>query len=640
MISKIEGGILKRVQGVILFLVLLFVILGCDMKNSTTTTTTTTTTSATQAGTTTTTQAGTTTTQAGTTTTTQDGTTTTTTQGITTTSAVTTQQPGPIEGSLLDETAHLFARAYHWYTIHVDQDGLLKAYTLGMLDTYGAMYDANYNLLFEDDESGWESNFMFDVYLRVGTYHILVMGYDEMVYGDYRIVVEPTPKASLLINTQTTLIAAEEDRYEFTLTQPGFVVAYTMGFVDTFGEFRESDEFKVATSDDDGTNDNIRFEAYLLPGDYAVVVRGYDATEVGDYRMIVYFIPKSPESHDLSTAAFLPAGGEQNHSFTVDQTGYLTVYTVGDVDTYGKLLDSSGDTVVEDDDGGFDGNFWIDEFLEPGVYTVVVTGYDPSETGDYRINFNFVAERFVPHLLTGEGSFAESFELWYEVTVAQSGYLYVYTESRMDTYGYLYDSNMNLLAEADDSGGYLDFLLMRHVEPGTYKILVTGSDPSPFRSFRIFADFEAGPSQTPYYFSAYAVMTSGVGGSYQVILTEPGYLMAFTASSIDTYGTLFDAAKAVVAEDDDSYGDYNFFLYAYVEAGTYEIVIEEYDEDSNGDFLLIVNFFPFEEYSGFPAHFADCVNPNRTGRLFWRPVFLVYRIRLEHRFNIVHGKQD
>lgn len=603
---------MKRVQSVLMLLVLLFVILGCDMFNPTTATTTTTTTAqtattttTTQAGTTSTTQAvTTTTTQAGTTTTTQAGTTTTTqavttttTQGVTTTAAVTTNQPGPIEGSLLDETAHLFAGAYHWYTIEVDEDGLLKAYTLGMIDTYGAMYDADFNLLFEDDESGFESNFLFDVFLKSGTYHIVVMGYDETVYGDYRLVVEVTAEADapLLINTAATLASAAEDRYEFTITQPGLLVAYTMGFVDTFGELWESDDFQVATSDDDGTNANIRFEAYLMPGDYAVVIRGYEATEVGEYRMVVYFIPENPADHELSVAATLAAGGEQNHSITLDQAGYLTVYTVGDVDTYGKLLDDSGNTVVEDDDGGFGGNFWIDVLLPPGEYTVVVTGYDPSETGDYRINFDFVAERFTPHLLMAEGSVVAGGELWYEVTVAQTGYLFVYSESQMDTYGYLYDSNMNLLAEADDAGGNLDFLLLRRVEPGTYKILVTGNDPETVGDFRIFADFEAIGSQRPYYFSAYGVMTAGVGGTYQVILTEPGYLMAFTVSSIDTYGTMYDGLESLVTEDDDSYGDYNCFLYAYVEAGSYEIVIEGYDEETFGDYLLIINFFPYEE---------------------------------------------
>ena len=73
------------------------------------------------------------------------------------------------------------------------------------------------------------------------------------------------------------------------------------------------------------------------------------------------------------------------------ERGTLTVYTTGALDTVGRLKTGDGSTIDFNDDGGQGQNFRIEAELAPGTYYVKVTGYDPTETGSYRLHVEFVA---------------------------------------------------------------------------------------------------------------------------------------------------------------------------------------------------------------------------------------------------------
>ena len=109
-----------------------------------------------------------------------------------------------------------------------------------------------------------------------------------------------------------------------------------------------------------------------------------------------------PRNHDFDNAWDLPLDGSYSESidpardndyFKLDLSGQsgptdVRIYTTGDTDTYGKLYKDDKETVLlvnDDIDFPDNTNFQLVSSLEPGIYYVVVRGYDDT-TGDYTIH--------------------------------------------------------------------------------------------------------------------------------------------------------------------------------------------------------------------------------------------------------------
>jgi hypothetical protein len=91
---------------------------------------------------------------------------------------------------------------------------------------------------------------------------------------------------------------------------------------------------------------------------------------------------------ELSIGNWVPghlyAGQEYWFSVRSTGTGFLTVETTGNVDTYLEAYDASRQLIDEDDDGGINGNARLDMFVEPGeTYIFKLRGYGEDVTGPY-----------------------------------------------------------------------------------------------------------------------------------------------------------------------------------------------------------------------------------------------------------------
>lgn len=91
-------------------------------------------------------------------------------------------------------------------------------------------------------------------------------------------------------------------------------------------------------------------------------------------------------SSSSSTPGRLETGGDIDYfSFSLSQSGSVTIQTSSSIDTYGILYNSSGNTIEEDDDDGPDNNFQISRSLNSGTYYVKVRGYSSDITGSYTL---------------------------------------------------------------------------------------------------------------------------------------------------------------------------------------------------------------------------------------------------------------
>ena len=101
-----------------------------------------------------------------------------------------------------------------------------------------------------------------------------------------------------------------------------------------------------------------------------------------------------PGSHTLPLNGSLEGsidalGEEDEYQITVTGSGTLTVYSTGNMDLYGRLLDDPGNELASNDDGGEVNNFRISRLVSAGTYYVRVRHYDNSGTGNYGITSEF-----------------------------------------------------------------------------------------------------------------------------------------------------------------------------------------------------------------------------------------------------------
>ena len=77
-----------------------------------------------------------------------------------------------------------------------------------------------------------------------------------------------------------------------------------------------------------------------------------------------------------------PAADEDYFSFSVSSTADYWIYTLGDLDTEGELLDSNGMSIDINDRGGVlpnPDNFFLWQRLQSGTYYIKVTGYGSTD---------------------------------------------------------------------------------------------------------------------------------------------------------------------------------------------------------------------------------------------------------------------
>ena len=81
--------------------------------------------------------------------------------------------------------------------------------------------------------------------------------------------------------------------------------------------------------------------------------------------------------------------------FELHESSIVEIYTTGNTDTLGYLVNSQGDIILEDDDSGGNSNFKITKKLDIGTYYIKVREYS-SATGDY-----------ILHVVTKDGQFLD-----------------------------------------------------------------------------------------------------------------------------------------------------------------------------------------------------------------------------------------
>ena len=190
-------------------------------------------------------------------------------------------------------------------------------------------------------------------------------------------------------------------------TEPTTVRLYSSGDIDGIGRLYDSDETLLQSSSYHHDYD-FQIVDTLPSGVYYVSVETYSYySSVGDYTLHAEEVPSDDHANTTDGATAITLGSsvtggidpEFDKDFFVldlsDAEGQtnVSIYTTGDLDTYGQLYDSNEERIAysRDSDFGDDDNFHLRANLASGIYYVEVRSSSRS-TGDYVLRAETVPE--------------------------------------------------------------------------------------------------------------------------------------------------------------------------------------------------------------------------------------------------------
>jgi hypothetical protein len=404
-----------------------------------------------------------------------------------------------VSGNIREENSY-------WYTIRATQSDRLVVETSGNTDTFLRAYNASYDLIGEDDDSGAGLNARLELFVQQGlTYNIVVSGLNSGPY-QIRASYSTIQATELRLDTDVSADMREGENYwyRFRATQNGNLIVETNGVLDTYLEVYDESYNLLDSDDDSGNGLNARLNINAVAGQsYLIKERAFNNEISGPYRIWASFrgfappIARGTQIIELrigtSVSGYLGGGDEYVYSVRSSQAGFVTVETTGNIDTYLEVYDTSYNLFSQNDDGGEGNNARIEIIASAGAtYLFKLKGKNSRISGPYLISASIAPPTPTELRLNTmvSGNLREGDVYWYSIRATESGYITVGTTGSTDTYLEAFDSSYRLLGQDDDSGNGNNARLRIQVQEGqTYIFRLRGYSTSTIGPYSIRASF-------------------------------------------------------------------------------------------------------------------------------------------------------
>ena len=553
-----------------------------------------------------------------------------------------------------------------YFRVNVTEPGTLTVYTTGNLNAVGELQAGDGSILATDDNSGADTNFKIEYSVNPGTYYVNVAGtvsstgayivHARFVAGpappvdDHgnarRDATEIVPGSSLSGEIETV---GDADYFRVNVTELGKLTVYTTGGLNSVGELQAGDGSILATDDNSGADTNFKIEYFVDPGTYYVNVTGYETVDAngvrftftGAYVLRTAFVAGPPppvddhgnarhDATEIALGSSLPgvigvSGDVDYFRVNVTEPGTLTVYTTGNLDTYGALL--SDDSGRSDNDSGDEENFSLSwDVVHTGTHFVSVRANRPRETGSYVVWTRFVAFPPDQHGNTRAdatplplgGSVAGEFweeedEDFFRLDVSRPGRLEVMVSCRQGCsnrpVGEVQAADGVHLGNLSACSGFGCSSITLQVAAGTYYVRTGTDDLDERQLYAVTANFMGSlPPSTDDHGDTRADATllplpGSVPGEigvtrdvdyFRLNVTEPGTLTVYTTGGVDTVGELQSADGTRMAFDSGGRGErLNFKFVRSVDPGTYFVKVSSGGHrDPRGSYFVVADFGP------------------------------------------------
>ncbi|MCD8053492.1 MAG: leucine-rich repeat protein [Lachnospiraceae bacterium] len=364
------------------------------------------------------------------------------------------------------------AGTYVYFKIIPEETGTYYIYSGGNMDTYGYLYDADGNCLFQDDDSaGNGNNFAITYRLTEGnTYYLGVRFYSNSITGTFSLYMERTSGLSLSYDSNVALEVGDEGTLSVTATNDYEDTDFTYSW------------YKY--------NENT-YTYDLIDGETGNTLT---VTEKGTYKCIV------DDNSMTATAWFyvtvnsgLSASADQYY-YTVSQGDTVSLAVTADTEK-GELsykwyrYDGDGYTLLENTDSTL--TITPDQSAE--YYCVVSDTYNTATVWFtvYVAGTTATSKEDAVKLTAGTpalatiSSYGDS--MYFIITPDATDTYVFYSSCGYYVYGYLYDENGNELASgyANNNGNFRFTYELTASE--TYYLAVTSGSGAPI-SFQVYMD--------------------------------------------------------------------------------------------------------------------------------------------------------
>ena len=302
-----------------------------------------------------------------------------------------------------------------------------------------------------------------------------------------------------------------------------------------------------------------------------------------------------------------PADDEDYFSFSVSRTADYWIYTLGDLDTVGELLDSNGMSVESNDYGAVPpdpDNFFLWHRLESGTYYIKVTGFGPTDE-PYILRVREIPEttsRSNATTLNLNGSASgtidpEDDQDYFKLELSQAKEVAIRASGFPDTVGELQRSNGTVIASNDDGylpGGRTNFLIRENLNAGVYYVRVSSFAYSSDGPYTVFATAITEPGSA--IADAQPLTLGGAAGGiidpagdedyFSLTLEETTYVIIGGVSEVINISGALTDENDLQAPVDSVHFDDIFTFQGRLEAGTYHLKVTGKDGTETGRYTV------------------------------------------------------
>lgn len=341
--------------------------------------------------------------------------------------------------------------------------------------------------------------------------------------------------------------------------------------------------------------------SYTLSANSGSLVREYKITLTQGSLTAVYTILQAGvliddyANNTANATVIAPNGslaGTINYARDVDYfrvnvtgNGALTMQTTGTTDTYGFLLNSSGQTLTQDDDSGADSNFRISYPVTAGTYYIAIQNYVDNLTGAYTITTNFsstitLAITPATRAVSGSGGTFD-FSVNSNSTWSWSSNAAWVTTSELTNQNGPQSFTYNVLPQTAATSRSAVITLTSGAVTSTHTINQGTAVADDHGNSLATATLIQPQSTTPGIIEA-----QGDEDYFRIVVPGNATLSVRTTGNLDTEGFLMDSAGTELAVDDDDV-DSNFLITWPVTAGTYYVKVRPYVSGDTGAYSVV-----------------------------------------------------
>ena len=484
-----------------------------------------------------------------------------------------------------------------YFSIDISTPTFVAIFTTGNLDTVGTLYNGTNTFLQSDDNSGGYPNFLIRDRLDPGTYYIQVASFGT---GNYVLHVDVVTTTEIELNTSisgTIDPGNDVDYFSIDISTPTFVVIFTIGNLDTRGTLLDRTNTFLQSDDNSGGYPNFLIRDRLDPGTYYIQVGSFGT---GNY---VLHIDVVVDDHsdtiamateltlNTSVSGTIDSGNDVDYfSLVISTPTFVIIFTTGNLDTVGSLIDSVGNVLQIDYYSGAENNFLIRDRLDPETYYIQVASFG---TGNYVLHVDVVTVTEIELNTSISGTIDPGNDVdYFSIDISTPTFVVIFTIGNLDTRGTLLDRTNTFLQSDDNSGGYPNFLIRDHLDPGTYYIQVASFGTG---NYVLHIDVVVDDHSDTIAMATELTLNTSVSGTidsgndvdyFSLVISTPTFVVIFTTGNLDTVGSLIDSVGNVLQIDYYSGAENNFLIRDRLDPETYYIQVASF---GTGNYVLHVD---------------------------------------------------